>query len=81
MPQYTIRNVPVYIDRELRETAKRQGMSLNEATIKAIERGLGLAEQTVVYNDLDDLVGTWKKDDDFDQAIADQDTVDEEAWR
>ena len=42
MPQYTIRNVPEALDRELRECANRKGMSLNDAAIEAIKRGLGL---------------------------------------
>ena len=81
MPQYTIRNVPEFLDSELREVAKREGVSLNQAAIQAIKRGLGLTNAEPVYDDLDDLVGTWQKDDQFDQAIADQDQVDEELWK
>lgn len=81
MPQYTIRNVPETVDRELRERARRKGISLNEAAMQALRQGLGLAEPDVVYDDLDDLIGTWKRDDEFDRAIAEQDTVDTDAWR
>ncbi|MFA7567088.1 MAG: hypothetical protein WCY01_08695 [Alkalispirochaeta sp.] len=81
MSQYTIRNVPGSIDRELREWARKNGMSLNEAAIETLRRGLGIAEEAVVYDDLDDLAGTWKQDEVFDQAIADQDTVDPDLWR
>ena len=81
MPQYTIRNVPKALDRELRDRAKRKGISLNDAAIEVIKRGLGLVDEDVIYNDLDDLIGTWKPDDDFDCAIADQDKVDNEVWR
>ncbi len=81
MPQYTIRNVPEALDRELRERAKRRGTSLNDAAIDAIKRGLGIIESAVEYDDLDDLIGTWKKDARFDQALADQDTVDPDLWQ
>ena len=81
MPQYTIRNVPEAVDRELRDRAKRTGQSLNDAAVEAIKRGLGIARVDHAYDDLDDLVGTWQHDDAFDQAIDDQDTVDAEAWR
>ena len=81
MPQYTIRNVPEALDRELRGRAKQRGMSLNDATIEAIRRGLGITESEVQYDDLDDLIGTWKKDDRFDQALVDQDQVDSDLWQ
>ena len=80
MAQYTIRNIPAALDRELRERARKQGISLNDATIQAIRQGLGIAESEVIYDDLDDLIGTWKTDEEFDQAVADQDTVDTDSW-
>ena len=81
MPQYTIRNIPDALDQELRERARRRGTSLNEAAIDALKRGLGITEDAVEYDDLDDLVGTWKNDEAFDQALADQDTIDLDIWR
>lgn len=81
MSQYTIRNVPESIDRELRRCAKRSGKSLNAAVIEAIKRGLGATDADQTYDDLDDLIGTWQHDRAFDQAIEDQDTVDVDAWR
>ncbi len=80
MPQYTIRNVPDALDQELRERAKRKGISLNDAAVEAIKRGLGVTNTDVIYDDLDDLIGTWKSDDEFDRAIAEQDKVDTDAW-
>ncbi len=81
MPQYTIRNVPESLDRELRERARRKGLSLNDVAIEAIKRGLGIVDSDQTYDDLDDLVGTWQHDETFDRAIADQDTVDAGAWQ
>jgi len=81
VPQYTIRNIPDALDRELRDRAKRRGMSLNEAAIDAMKRGLGITGGGVEYDDLDDLIGTWKDDGAFDQAIADQDKIDSDLWR
>ena len=40
MPQYTIRNVPEALDRELRKRAKRKGISLNAAVVEAMRQGL-----------------------------------------
>ena len=81
MAQYTIRRVPASVDRMLRERARTEGKSLNEAAIEALQAGLGLSEDTVEFDDLDDLIGTWQHDPDTDQALADQDVVDVELWR
>lgn len=81
MAQYTIRNVPEAVDRKLRDRAKRSGQSLNDAAVEAMTRGLGISRVDHVYDDLDDLAGTWKPDDAFDQAMQDQDSVDPDAWR
>jgi len=81
MPQYTIRNIPLSIDQELRERAKSLGKSLNEVTLEAIRRGLGRTNEEVAYDDLDDLAGTWQADELFDQAIADQDTIEPSLWQ
>ena len=81
MAQYTIRNVPERVDRELRAWAQRSGMSLNEGAIEALKRGIGLAESTAEYHDLDDLIGTWQEDEECDRALADQDVVEPELWR
>ena len=56
MPQYTIRNIPDALDRELRERSRRRGMSLNETAIDALKRGLGITNDAVEYDDLDDVV-------------------------
>ena len=81
MAQYTIRKVPASVDRMLRERARTEGKSLNEAAIEALQAGLGLSEVPVEFDDLDDLIGTWQHDPDTDQALADQDVVDLELWR
>ncbi len=79
--QYTIRNIPSSIDREIRERARRNHQSLNEAVVDALRRGLGVGPEEPTYDDLDDLIGTWKPDEEFDRAVAEQDLVDEDAWR
>ena len=46
-----------------------------------MERGLGVAGSDVVHSDLDDLIGTWKADEEFDRVIEEQDTVDTDKWQ
>lgn len=78
--QYTIRNIPVSIDRELRDRSRRSNKSLNETVVDTLRSGLGIGPDQPSYDDLDDLIGTWKEDPDFDRAVAEQDMVDEALW-
>jgi len=78
--QYTIRNVPEYLDAALRNAARHQGKSLNDVTVQALVRGAGLSEAQRRKRDLADLAGSWQKDAAFDNAVAAQDTVDEALW-
>ena len=79
--QYTIRNVPTTLDAELRRRALEEGKSLNEVAIEALARGAGISGERSRKRDLSDIVGTWQHDPEFDEAIAAQDTVDEDLWR
>jgi hypothetical protein len=79
--QYTIRNVPEFLDTTLRESARREGKSLNEIAVQALVRGAGLDKHRRRQRDLVDIAGSWTEDPAFDSAIAAQDAVDEEIWR
>ncbi|MFO7848618.1 MAG: hypothetical protein R6V67_01550 [Spirochaetia bacterium] len=80
MSQYTVRNIPAGLDRALREWAKRRNVSLNRAIVDALKRGIGIEEEQE-HHDLDDLVGTWQEDREFEQAISEQDAVEPDLWR
>ena len=69
------------LDRELRRKAHEEHRSLNEVALRALERGLGMAEEAPRHHDLDDLAGTWVDDPEFDRAIEAMDQVDPELWR
>jgi hypothetical protein len=79
--QYTLRDIPPALDSELRRRAKDEGKSLNSVAIEALIRGAGLGETALRLRDLSDIVGTWQEDREFDQAIAEQDQIDEHLWR
>ena len=79
--QYTIRNVPDYLDATLRSSAHAQGKSLNEVALEALARGAGLGERRERQRDLGDVAGTWQEDPVFNSALAEQDTIDEVMWR
>jgi hypothetical protein len=78
--QYTIRGIPASVDRAVRARAKKENKSLNQLALEALQQALGL-DQPRVHTDLDDLIGTWVEDPEFDKAIEEQDQIDEEKWR
>lgn len=79
--QYTIRNIPPRVDQQLREQCALYKTSLNERMVDVLIDAVGLTDKAVVHHDLDDLVGTWVKDDDFDQAIKQMDRIDRKLWK
>ena len=79
--QYTLRKVPNSVDAALRRRAREQDKSLNEVAIEALIRGAGVSGKPSRQRDLRDIAGTWRSDRAFDQALADQDTIDQEKWQ
>jgi plasmid stability protein len=78
--QYTIRNVSERVDQCLRETATRDGISLNQAAQRMLSRGLGLENEPVLSHDLDQFAGSWVKDDQVEQALDEMDRIDQDLW-
>lgn len=79
--QYTIRNIPETLDAALRHSARLQGKSLNRVAVEALARGAGLSDSRTRQRDLSDVVGSWRKDTEFERALAAQDTIEEDLWR
>jgi plasmid stability protein len=79
--QYTIRSIPSHVDRALRERSTREGKSLNEVAIEALERGLDLEGQPVRRRDLGEIAGSWVRDREVDRALDDQRKIDPDLWR
>ena len=78
--QYTLRNIPDYVDAALRRAADKQRKSLNEVAVQALAHGAGFAEDPSPRRNLADVAGSWHEDPSFDAARAAQDVVDEELW-
>lgn len=79
--QYTLRKVPKIVDDALRQRAREQRKSLNEVALQALAHGAGVGDRPMRYRDVSDIAGTWVEDPAFDDAIADQDRVDEAMWK
>jgi hypothetical protein len=76
--KYTIRNIPPAVDIALREMARAAGKTLNQVALEALAEGIGMPRKR---RNLDDIVGSWKEDKDFDEAIAAQHQIDEDLWK
>lgn len=79
--QYTIRSVPEPLDRAVRDRAGREGKSINAVVIEALARGLDQQSASAHHTDLDHLIGTWQEDPAFDQAVAEFERIDADAWK
>lgn len=79
--QYTLRNVPKQLDRLLRERARREGKSLNQVVLEALERELGLEGAPIAHRNLQDIAGTWVRDVETENALEDQRRIDPDLWR
>ena len=78
--QYTIRSIAPRLHRALKRKAELRGLSLNALVLQALEAEAGLAGAPRVYDDLDDLFGTWVHDKAVDRALAEQRRVDPRDW-
>jgi hypothetical protein len=67
--QYTLRYVPVALDRALRERARREGMSLHEVTIDLLRDALGLGGKPLRHRSLRDVRGMWQDDAAFEKRF------------
>ena len=87
MKQLTVRGFDDDLERSIRQLARREGISLNQAALKLLRRGAGLpdgqGDGRTIGDALDDLFGSWSTDEAeaFDAALDVFESVDESAWR
>jgi len=79
--QYTLRNIPPDLDEALREKARAEGKSLNEAALDALRSALAIAAPMSPKRDLSDIWGKSKPDPELDAALAEGRKIDWEEWQ
>jgi len=81
--QYTVRDVPEEIDGLLRESAVLEGVSLNQATLHALQRGLGTERVPVRYRTLRQMLAQNQKASKaaWQAALDEQDKTNPEDWK
>ena len=70
--QYTLRNVPLALDRRIRAICEEEGLSLNEGLLRLLQRAAAPDGSAAGCRDLSDVAGTWVEDPDCDAALAEQ---------
>jgi hypothetical protein len=85
--QLTLRGFDAALERKLREVAKADGTSLNQAVLKLLRRATGIDQSApnprAIGASYDDVIGTWSDSEgkEFDDAVAELRVVDEAMWR
>jgi hypothetical protein len=85
--QLTVRGFDPRLTREIERLAEEEGISLNQAALRLLNRGAGLDRpapaQNVVGHSLDHLIGTWTAEEAaaVERAAADFEDVDEAMWQ
>ena len=82
--QLTLRGLPPRLERSLRDLARREGLSLNKAALRLLEKGAGLGERhdDRIGHSFDHLIGTWSKEEGeaFLESVHSCDQGDPELW-
>ena len=67
MKQLSLRGFDDELERRIRETARREGISLNRAALLLLRKGAGVGahgkQTSVVGDSLDHLIGSWSKEE------------------
>ena len=85
--QLTLRGFGPELEARLRRAAEAENLSLNQAALRFMERGAGLAERRAkldtIGRALDEFIGTWtkKQAEDVLGAVHDFERIDSEFWK
>lgn len=83
--QLTLRGLDARLQREIRELARRERISLNKAAVRLLSKAAGLADAEPadrIGSSLDHLIGTWSEEDarEFLASIQSCEQVDPGLW-
>ena len=65
----TLRNLPAEVEKAILETSRREGISINQATLRLLQASL---RKPAKNTDFDDFIGTWSdaEADEFNAVLA-----------
>lgn len=75
----SLRNLPPELEQAILDKSKREGLSLNKAATKLLERAI---HPSRTNTDFDEFAGSWPAEaaSEFDSALADMRRVDPADW-
>jgi hypothetical protein len=75
----SLRNLPEEVEKAILETSRREGISLNKATLRLLQASL---RKPAINSDFEDFIGTWSdaEADAFNAALAEMRKVDPIDW-
>ncbi len=79
--QYTIRGIPLEVDRVIRKRAAQTGRSFNQTVVDMLTQQTFGDDKVPPGKDFEWLFNTGDLDEAFDEAIADLSRVDKEMWQ
>ena len=82
--QLTLRGLQPWVERQLRDLARREGLSLNQAALRLLEKATGAVarQDDRIGNSLDRFIGTWSTEeaDALLDSIQSCEQIDPELW-
>ena len=85
MKTLTLRGIDEELDRGLKKLAQQERDSMNAVILHLLRDKLGLTKPKFreTHHDLDDLAGTWTKEEarEFDDVVREFSHIDEEMWK
>lgn len=86
LDQLTLRGLDPRVQQEIRALARREGISLNKAALRLLERGAGVAGREPsdrIGPALDHLIGTWSdaEAEAFVGSIRACEQIEDELWK
>jgi hypothetical protein len=79
--QYTIRNIPLPVDKVIRKRSKRTGKSFNQTVVDLLSLQTFGTTDVSDNSNFDWLFNKNTLDNNFDKAIKDVSQVDEQLWK
>jgi hypothetical protein len=83
-PHLTLRGLNPRLEKEIRAIARREGISINKAALRLLEKGagIGVRPDDRIGSSLDHLIGTWnvKRTEEFLESVQSCEQVDPELW-
>lgn len=87
MKQLSLRGFDPELEKSIREIARKEGLSLNRATLRLLRKGAGLDDAgksgANVGDSLDHLIGKWSAEEekDFLRGIEPLEQIDRSFWK